>query len=112
MQEQILNHYGYPFVDGKNQSAFPLKSINGNKSAYKETAIIYGIELIMARVMSGTKECKRYPVCSSTMFIEGVKCDATEECLSSQWKKKESCVFTEALRYFGIKDKKFYDTMI
>ena len=111
-REQILNHYGYPFVDGKNQSAFPLKSINGNKSAYKETAIIYGIELIMARVMSGTKECKRYPVCSSTMFIEGVKCDATEECLSSQWKKKESCVFTEALRYFGIKDKKFYDTMI
>lgn len=111
-KEQILNHYGYPFVDGKNQSAFPLKSINGNKSAYKETAIIYGIELIMARVMSGTKECKRYPVCSSTMFIEGVKCDATEECLSSQWKKKESCVFTEALRYFGIKDKKFYDTMI
>lgn len=111
-REQILNHYGYPFVDGKNQSAFPLKSINGNKSAYKETAIIYGIELIMARVMSGTKECKRYPVCSSTMFIEGVKCDATEECLSSQWKKKESCVFTEALRYFGIKDKEFYDTMI
>ena len=111
-REQILNHYGYPFIDGRNQSALPLKSKNGIQSAYKETAILYGVELIMARVMSGTKECKRYPVCSSTMFIEGVKCDATEECLSSQWKKKESCVFTETLRYFGIKDNKFYDTMI
>lgn len=111
-REQILNQYGYPFIDGRNQSVLPLKSKNGIQSAYKETAILYGIELIMARVMSGTKECKRYPVCSSTMFIEGVKCDATEECLSSQWKKKESCVFTETLRYFGIKDNKFYDTMI
>ena len=111
-REQILNHYGYPFVDGKNQSAFPLKSINGNKSAYKETAILYGIELIMARLLrtDNKKECKRYPICSSTMFIEGAKCDATEECLSSQWKKKDPCVFTEALKYFGIRDNVFVDT--
>ena len=109
-REQILNHYGYPFIEGRNQSVLPFKSINGNQVAYKETAILYGIELIMARVMSGTKECKRYPVCSSTMFIEGAKCDATEECLSSQWKKKEPCIFTETLRYFGIKDKKYIDT--
>lgn len=110
-REQILEHYGYPFIDGRNQSALPLKSENGIPSAFKETAIIYGFELIMARVMlSGkTKECKRYPICSSTMFIEGEKCDATEECLSSPWKKKESCIFTETLRYFEIKDKNYYD---
>lgn len=109
-REQILNHYGYPFIEGKNQSAFPKKNLNGVFLPYKETAILYGIELIMARVMNGTKECKRYPVCSSTMFLEEVKCDATEECLSSQWKKKESCVFTEALNYFGIKDKEYVYT--
>lgn len=110
-REQILNHYGYPFVDGKNQSAFPLKSINGNKSAYKETAIMYGIELIMARLLrtDNKKECKRFPICSSTMFIEDAKCDATEECLSSQWKKKTHCVFTETLKYFGIKEKDYQD---
>lgn len=111
-REQILNHYGYPFIDGKNQSALPLKTENGTQSAYKETAILYGIELIMARLLraDNKKECKRYPICSSTMFIEGAKCDATEECLSSQWKKKESCVFTEALKYFWIKDKEYVDT--
>lgn len=111
-REQILNHYGYPFIDGRNQSALPLKTENGTQSAYKETAILYGIELIMARLLraDNKKECKRYPICSSTMFIEGAKCDATEECLSSQWKKKESCVFTEALKYFWIKDKEYVDT--
>ena len=110
-REQILNHYGYPFIDGRNQSALPLKSENGIQSAYKETAILYGIELIMARLLraDNKKECKRYPICSSTMFIEGAKCDATEECLSFQWKKKEPCVFTETLNYFGIKDKKYMD---
>lgn len=49
----------------------------------------------------------------SYMFINNVyrktKCDATEECLSSQWKKNEPCIFTEALRYFGIKDKNYQD---
>ena len=111
-REQILNHYGYPFIDGRNQSAFPLKSENVIQSAYRETAILYGIELIMARLLraDNKKECKRYPICSSTMFIEGAKCDATEECLSSQWKKKESCIFTETLRYFGIKNKNYMDT--
>lgn len=108
-RKKILNHYGYPFVDGKNQSAFPQKSINGNKSAYKETAILYGIELIMARLLNNKKECKRYPICSSTMFIEGTKCDATKDCLSSQWKKETPCVFTETLRYFGIKEKDYQD---
>ena len=111
-KEQILEHYGYPFIDGNNQSAFPQKSVNGIQSAYKETAILYGIELIMARLLrkDNKKECKRYPICSSTMFVEEVKCDATEECLSSQWKKIEPCVFTETLKYFGIKDKKYMDT--
>lgn len=111
-KEQILNHYGYPFIDGKNQSVIPLKNENGIQSAYKEIAILYGIELIMARLLraDNKKECKRYPICSPTMFIKGVKCDATEECLSAQWDKKESCVFTETLRYFGIKDKEYMDT--
>lgn len=109
-RKQIFEHYGYPLIDARNQSALPIKSEKGGLLAYKETAILYGLELIFARVISGsTKECKRYQICSSTMFTEGAKCDATEECLSSQWKKKESCVFTETLRYFGIKDKKYKD---
>ena len=111
-KEQIFKHYGYPFIDARNQSALPLKSQNGGQSAYKETAILYGLELILARVMGSTKECKRYRICSSTMFTEGAKCDATEECLSSQWKKKEPCVFTETLKYFGIKDKNYQDIMV
>jgi len=110
-KEKLLNHYGYPFIDGKNQSILPLKVEGEKLSAYKETAILYGTELIMARLLlyNKKKECKRYPICSSTMFIEKTKCDATEECLSSQWKKNEPCIFTEALRYFGIKDKNYQD---
>lgn len=110
-KEKLLNHYGYPLIDGKNQSAIPLKVEDGKLSPYKETAILYGIELIMARLLQydQKKECKRYPICSSTMFMEGAKCDATEECLSTQWKKNEPCVFTETLRYFGIKDKDYQD---
>lgn len=110
-RKQLFEHYGYPFIDARNRSVCPLKSMNGIKSTYKETAILYGIELIMARLLraDNKKECKRYPICSSTMFIAGAKCDATEECLSSQWKKNEPCVFTETLRYFGIKDKDYQD---
>ena len=110
-KEKLLNHYGYPFIDGKNQSALPLKVEDGKLSPYKESAILYGIELIMARLLlyNQKKECKRYPICSSTMFIEGAKCDATKECLSYQWKKETPCVFTETLRYFGIKEKDYQD---
>lgn len=110
-KEKLLNHYGYPFIDGKNQSVLPLKVDGGKLSAYKESAILYGIELIMTRLFTSNKEkeCKRYPICSSTMFIENTKCDATEECLSTQWKKNELCIFTETLRYFGIKDKNYQD---
>ena len=106
-KEKLLNHYGYPFIDGKNQSALPMKVEGGIKSAYKESAILYGIELIMTRLLlyGKKKECKRYPICSSTMFIEGTKCDATEECLSMPWKKKSVCIFTETMRYFEILDK-------
>lgn len=110
-KKELLNHYGYPFIDGKNQSVLPLKVENEKLSAYNESAILYGIELIMARLLlyNKQKECKRYPICSSTMFIENAKCDVTEECLSTQWNKNESCIFTETLRCFGIKDKDYQD---
>ena len=112
-KEKLLNHYGYPFIDGKNQSFLPLKAEAecGEQLAYKESAILYGIELIMSRLLllDKKKECKRYPICSSTMYIEGVECNATEECLSSPWNKKEKCVFTETMRYFEILDKDYQD---
>lgn len=110
-KEKLLNHYGYPFIDGKNQCALPLKIKGGELLPYKESAILYGIELIMARLWlkGDKKECKRYPICASTMFVESAKCDATEECLYAPWKKKEKCVFTETLRYFGILDKDYQD---
>ena len=110
-KEKLLNHYGYPFIDGKNQSVLPKNMVGGKMSAYKESAILYGVELIMARLLTYNKkkECRRYPICSSTMFLEDAKCDATEECLSTQWKKNKPCIFTETLRYFGIKDKNYQD---
>lgn len=110
-KEKLLNHYGYPFIDGKNQSALPMKIEGGKTSAYKESAILYGIELIMARLLlkEKKKECKRYPICSSTMFQVGKECNVTEDCLSSPWKEKEKCIFTEAMRYFGILDKEYQD---
>lgn len=110
-KEKLLEHYGYPFIDAKNQSATPQKIENGIQTAYVETAILYGIELIMARMTGKKKECKRFPICSSTMYIDGAKCDATEECISCQWKKRERCVFSETLRYFGIQDKNYQDSM-
>ena len=63
-----------------------------------------------------TQRCQECSICamffisSSTMFIEDSKCDASEECLSFPWKKKEKCVFTETMRYFGILDKEYQDT--
>lgn len=110
-KEELLNHYGFPFVDGKNQSTLPMKVVNGKQSAYKESAILYGIELIMARLLlkDKKKECKRYPICSSTLFMDDVECDAREECLSSPWKKIDKCVFTESMRYFGLLDKDYQD---
>lgn len=110
-KEKLLNHYGFPFIDGKNRCALPSKVEDGKQSGYMESAILYGIELIMARLLlkGNKKECKRYPICASTMFIESAKCDASEECLYAPWKKKEKCVFTETMSYFGIQDKDYQD---
>lgn len=108
-KEKLLEHYGYPFIDAKNQSALPLKVENGIQSAYRESAILYGIELIMERLTGNKKECKRISICSSTMYIDGAKCEATEECISCQWKKRERCVFSETLRYFGIQEKDYQE---
>lgn len=110
-KEKLLNHYGYPFIDGKNQSALPMKVEGGKPSAYKESAILYGIELIMARLLlkNKKKECKRYPICSSTMFQVGKECNVTKDCLSFPWKEKKKCIFTETMRYFGILDKDYQD---
>lgn len=110
-KEKLLDHYGYPFIDGKNQSALPMKVEGGKLSAYKESAILYGIELIMARLLlkGKKKECIRYPICSSTMFQVGTECNVTEDCLSSPWKEKERCIFTETMSYFGILDKDYQD---
>ena len=55
-KEKLLNHYGYPFIDGKNQSVLPMKIEGGKPSAYKESAILYGIELIMARLLLKEKK--------------------------------------------------------
>ena len=65
----------------------------------------------MARLLlkEKKKECKRYPICSSTMFQVGTECNVTEDCLSSPWKEKEKCIFTETMRYFGILDKDYQD---
>ena len=108
-RKKILNHYGYPFIDGKNNCVFPMKFVNGKQLAYSETAILYGFELIMDSVLlkDGKKQCKRYRICSSNMFKVSKKCDVEDECISSPWTKKEKCIFTEALGYFGIKDKVF-----
>lgn len=106
-KEKILAHYGYPLIDGKNQSILPINNVNGKEVPYKESAILHGVELIIARLLQlgNQKECKRLPQCSVAMYREGAKCEVTEDCLSSQWKKQELCIFTEAMRYYKIKDK-------
>ena len=110
-KEKLLNHYGFPFIDGKNQSVLPMKIEDGKPSPYKESAILYGMELIMARLLlkGRKKECKRYPICSSTLFQAGTECNVTEDCLSCPWKEKRKCIFTETMRYFGILDKDYQD---
>jgi len=110
-KEKLLAHYGYPLIDGKNQSALPMNIVNGKMVPYKESAILHGVELIIARLLQlgNKKECKRLPQCSIGMYREGATCEVTEDCLSSQWKKQESCIFTEAMRYYEIKDKKYQE---
>ena len=37
------------------------------------------------------------------------ECNVTEDCLSSPWKEKEKCIFTETMRYFGILENDYQD---
>lgn len=100
--KNLLDNFGYPFMDS---NIFEIMPMNVNNKPYLETAALAGWELIFDRLteVRGTNECMRAALCKKTC-----KEQFTFECtLGCQWTKREICLFTNALKYFGINGIKF-----
>jgi len=103
----LLNYFGYPFIDSNEFEIMPM-DVRNNRP-YPETATLAGWELVFDRLTEkrGIKDCMRVALCRETCS-EGNKNQFTIECImGNQWAKKEKCLFTEALKYFGLDGIKF-----
>jgi hypothetical protein len=108
--KDFSENYGYPLIDAKNYSAMPTRhNAEGPKGIYKETACFLGLELLISRLIDSSEKpvCRRWKVCSLNMYSEPEKCVASEECFKNPWDKTEVCMFTNALKYYGLDKKRF-----
>lgn len=97
IQERLMDYYGYPFIEAHNIHIFP---------PVIDSATLRGLEILMIRFKNSSPNttCPWYAVCRMKEENEQT---VTIECRENQWDKVEKCLFTEALRYFGLSDKKF-----
>jgi hypothetical protein len=105
--KDLLDYFGYPFIDSNEFEIMPM-DVKNNRP-YPETAALAGWELIFDRLteVRGIKDCMRAALCRKTCS-EGNKNQFTIECtMGYQWTKKEICLFTKALKYFGLDGIKF-----
>jgi len=105
--KDLLDYFRYPFIYSNEFEIMPM-DVKNNRP-YPETAALADWELVFDRLteMRGIKGCMRTALCRSTCSEEN-KNQFTIECtLGNQWTKKEICLFTKALKYFGLDGIKF-----
>lgn len=108
----LTKHYGYPYIEANNSVVLPCK--NGDviqQRLYIETAVLLGWEVLVARFheSGGNLACIRLPFCQKWMYVEEASHPVTEDCVQSPWKKKETCLFTQCMKYYGFENKTFVE---
>ena len=95
VKEKLFDYYGYPFIEDNKTYIFP---------TIIDSAALRGLEILMTRFQYRRPDttCPWYKVCSKKKGVPIV----TIECRENQWDKTEKCLFTEALRYFRLSEKK------
>lgn len=96
LEEKLFDYYGYPFIEDNKTNFLP---------PIIDSAALRGLEILMTRFQYKRPDtiCPWYQICSKKEDDPIV----TIECRENQWDKTEKCLFTEALRYFRLSEKKF-----
>lgn len=106
----LADYYGLPLIDANNYTAMPTwTDKEGKQHPYQETASIYGMELLISRLIevNNEKVCRRFEICSKNMYSDPDHCVASNECRLDPWNKNETCIFTGALHYYKLDKKTF-----
>ena len=96
LEEKLFDYYGYPFIEDKKTNFLP---------PIIESAALRGLEILMTRFQQKRPDtvCPWYRICCKKEDDPIVSI----ECRENQWDKTEKCLFTEALRYFRLSEKRF-----
>ncbi len=108
----LTGFYGYPVIDAKNYTFLPKKVVDGRERPYLETAVLFGWELILTRLLeiNGNKECDRLPICSKSIYSNPEQCKVSEFCRYAPWNNTEECPFTQCMKYYKFNDKKLIES--
>lgn len=106
--KSLLDFYGFPAVDSNNTSLAVPYDPNTNRP-YLETGCLVSLELIYERFTKSknNKTCIRYSICNRISRRDN-KDLINEFCAEEQWKKELPCLFTGAVHYFKLKEKKIF----
>lgn len=100
IESVLLDNYGIPYIEAHNFHYTP-------NPPTIDISASRGLELLMKRfyLKKPNTKCPWFHICEKNRYKETSL--MTEECLENQWDKKEKCLMTESIRYFGMNDKKF-----
>lgn len=95
---QILNFYGYPAIDSKNNDIVVPYNAKTNRP-YLETASLISLEILIERFeqKNNKKLCTRFPMCNNHSREDDL---IEEACKEEQWTKEKPCLFKNGLLYW------------
>lgn len=98
----LADFYGYPIIDANNCTILPKNMVGAEGKPYLETAVLFGWELILARLLEtdGEKACERLSKCSKGIYSNPDQCKVSEYCEYAPWLNTEACPFTQCMKYY------------
>lgn len=108
----LIKKYGLPLIQANNVILMP-NSSKDNTLPYSETARLLGVEILYKRIVSTNTKCPWYSVCSMKQDLSeeeknSLITDLTSyECLFDQWKKSQTCLMTQTIKYYQLDTKTF-----
>lgn len=108
----LIKKYGLPLVQADNVIIMSNSSKN-NTLPYCETARLLGVEMLYKRIVSTNTKCPLYNICSMSQDLSEEKknslnTDITSyECLYDQWKKPQTCLMKQVIKFYQLDTKHF-----
>lgn len=106
----LFDFYGLPLVEA-NDLILMAKQPTG-KTAYKDIALLRGLEMVINRVSPiidkskypiYNSQCPLYEQCLKFLYAEGQpQAEMSRDCENKQWQKKEICLMTESLKIYRL----------